>query len=141
MGGDRQYSLAFGVEFYNIFNRHSFADPITSIGPMLSVPGIRAALKESTAPVIAISPIIGTKAISGPADKLMVASGFEASALGVAQYYADFLDTLLIDDDDGKVWRDPVERLGIQVVTTHIRVPGLGDKRRLARELLALVRK
>ncbi|HEX9455760.1 MAG TPA: 2-phospho-L-lactate transferase [Candidatus Binatia bacterium] len=117
------------------------SNPITSIGPILSVPGIRAALMESAAPVIAISPIIGTTAISGPADKLMVASGFEACALGVAQYYAVFLDILLIDDDDGKVWRDPVERLGIQVVTTHIRMPGLGDKRRLARELLALVRK
>jgi LPPG:FO 2-phospho-L-lactate transferase len=117
------------------------SNPITSVGPMLSVPGIRAALKESAAPVIAISPIIGKTAISGPADKLMVASGFEASALGLARYYSDFLDILLIDADDDKVWRDQIERLGIQVVTTHIRMPGLGDKRRLARELLALVRK
>jgi LPPG:FO 2-phospho-L-lactate transferase len=117
------------------------SNPITSVGPMLSVPGIRVALKESAAPVIAISPIIGKTAISGPADKLMVASGFEASALGLARYYSDFLDILLIDADDDKVWRDQIERLGIQVVTTHIRMPGLGDKRRLARELLALVRK
>jgi LPPG:FO 2-phospho-L-lactate transferase len=71
----------------------------------------------------------------------MVASGFEASALGVAQCYADFLDTLLIDDDDGKVRRDPVERLDIRVVTTNIRMADLAGKRRLARELLALVRK
>jgi len=117
------------------------SNPITSIRPMLSVPGIRAALQESEAPVIAISPIIGTTAISGPADKLMVASGFEPSALGVARCYADFLDTLLIDDDDGKVWRDPVERLDIRVVTTNIRMVDLAGKRRLARELLALMRK
>ena len=71
------------------------------------------------------------------------AAQVQLQRLGVAlaQYYADFLDILLIDDDDGKVWRDPVERLDIQVVTTHIRMPGLGEKRRLARELLALVRK
>lgn len=117
------------------------SNPITSIGPMLSVSGIRTALKECAAPVLAISPIIGTTAISGPADKLMAACGFEASALGVAQFYADFLDTLLIGYDDGKVWRGPVERLDIQVVTTNIRMADLAGKRRLARELLALVRK
>lgn len=116
------------------------SNPITSIGPMLSVPGIRVALTECTAPVIAVSPIIGATAISGPAHKLMIACGFEASALGVARCYADFLDTMLIADEDSGL-REPIEGLGVTVITANIRIPGLADKRRLARQLLALAQK
>src|SRR5262245_48392073 len=60
------------------------SNPITSIGPILAVPEIQAALKKSTAPVIAVSPIIGTVAISGPAHKLMIASGRPATVRGIA---------------------------------------------------------
>jgi LPPG:FO 2-phospho-L-lactate transferase len=116
------------------------SNPITSIGPILSVPGIRVALTERTAPVIAVSPIIGTAAISGPAHKLMIACGFEASALGVARCYAEFLDTLLIADEDSGL-RPPIDSLGVAVIATNIRMPGLADKRRLARQLLALAQK
>jgi LPPG:FO 2-phospho-L-lactate transferase len=116
------------------------SNPITSIGPILSVPGIRVALTESTAPVIAVSPIIGAAAISGPAHKLMIASGFEASALGVARCYAEFLDTLLIADEDSGL-REQIESLNVTVITTNIRMTGLADKRRLARQLLALAQK
>lgn len=116
------------------------SNPITSIGPILSVPGIRVALTECTAPVIAVSPIIGATAISGPAHKLMIACGFEASALGVARCYADFLDTMLIADEDSEL-REPIEGLGVTVITANIRIPGLTDKRRLARQLLALAQK
>ena len=66
------------------------SNPITSIGPILAVPGIRSALKQVSAPMVGVSPIIGGAAISGPAHKLMIASGFEASALGVAECYARF---------------------------------------------------
>jgi len=113
------------------------SNPITSIGPILSVPGIRAALTESTAPVIAVSPIIGATAISGPAHKLMIACGLEASAFGVAKCYAEFLDTLLIADEDSGL-REQIESLNVAVITTKIRMPSLADKRRLARQLLAL---
>lgn len=116
------------------------SNPITSIGPILSVPGIRAALTESTAPVIAVSPIIGTAAISGPAHKLMIACGLDASALGVARCYASFLDTLLIADEDSGL-REQIEKLNVTVIATNIRMPGLADKRRLARQLLALTQK
>jgi LPPG:FO 2-phospho-L-lactate transferase len=116
------------------------SNPITSIGPILSVSGIRVALTECTAPVIAVSPVIGATAISGPAHKLMIACGFEASALGVARCYADFLDTMLIADEDSEL-REPIEGLGVTVITANIRIPGLTDKRRLARELLALAQK
>ena len=116
------------------------SNPITSIGPILAVPGIRAALRESTMPVVAVSPIIGAAAFSGPADKLMIAGGLEASALGVARCYADFLDTLLIAVEDSSLI-PAIEQLRIDAVATDIRMPDLAAKRRLARRLLALVGK
>ena len=116
------------------------SNPITSIGPILAVPGIRAALTDSVAPVLGVSPIIGTAAISGPARKLMLACGFKASALGVAECYSDFLDKLLIADEDSAL-REPIESLDIMVIPTDIRMAGLADKRRLARQLLALAQK
>ena len=112
------------------------SNPITSIGPILGVPGILAALKETAALVVGVSPLIGASAVSGPAHKLMAACGFEASALGVAKCYRDFLDTLLIaDEDKNKI--APIEKLGVRAVATAIRMASLDDKRRLARQVLA----
>jgi LPPG:FO 2-phospho-L-lactate transferase len=116
------------------------SNPITSIGPILAVPGIRAALIESSADVVGVSPIIGATAISGPAHKLMTAAGFEASALGVAHCYADFLDTLLIANQD-RSFIPAIEQRQVEAVASDIRMPNLTAKRRLARELLALARK
>jgi LPPG:FO 2-phospho-L-lactate transferase len=116
------------------------SNPITSIGPILAVPGIRTALIECGAPVIGVSPIIGKVAISGPAHKLMIARGFDASAFGVAKCYAEFLDRFLIDDEDNRL-REQIESLNVTVFATDIRMPDLAAKRRLARELLALVQK
>ena len=76
------------------------SNPITSIGPILAVPGIRDALRETAAPVVAISPIVGEAAVSGPAGALMAAQGLPVSAAGVAQAYADFLDVLIVDSRD-----------------------------------------
>jgi LPPG:FO 2-phospho-L-lactate transferase len=116
------------------------SNPITSIGPILAVPGIRAALIASSATVVGVSPMIGATAISGPAHKLMAASGWETSALGVARCYADFLDTLMIAHED-RSFMPAIEQLQIKAVTSDIRMPNLTAKRRLARELLALARK
>jgi LPPG:FO 2-phospho-L-lactate transferase len=116
------------------------SNPVTSIGPILAVPGISDALKETTAPVIGVSPIIGELAISGPAHKLMAAQGVEPSALGAAKSYADFLDQFVIDSED-EALTSKLETLGIKVVATAIRMKSLADKRRLAREVLALVDK
>ncbi len=112
------------------------SNPITSIGPILGVPGIRAALIETTAPVVGVSPIIGASAVSGPAHRLMASCGFEASALGVAECYRDFLDILLVAEED----RDraaAIERLELRAVAARIRMASLDDKRRLARQVLA----
>jgi len=116
------------------------SNPITSIGPILSVPGIRSALEQTRAPVIGVSPIIGSAAISGPAHKLMIAAGFEASVVGVARCYKRFLNTLLIADED-RASEPIVEALGVAPLCTDIRMGSVTDKRRLAREVLALAKK
>ena len=116
------------------------SNPITSIGPILAVPGVRAALIESSATVVGVSPMIGAAAISGPAHKLMAASGYEACTLGVAQCYGDFLDTLLIANED-RSFIPAIEQLQVEAVAGNIRMQDLGAKRRLARQLLALARK
>lgn len=113
------------------------SNPVTSIGPIVAVPGIRDALKQATVPVIGVSPIVGESAISGPAHKLMAAQGMEPSALGVAKGYADFLDRFVIDSEDDAL-TSKLEALGIGVVVTSIRMKSLGDKQRLARQVLAL---
>jgi LPPG:FO 2-phospho-L-lactate transferase len=116
------------------------SNPITSIGPILAVPGVRSALAKTAAPIVGVSPIVGAKAISGPAHKLMIACGFTACALGVAERYRDFLDTLIIADEDRRLIPE-IQQFNIRAVTADIRMPDLAHKRRLAREVLALARK
>ena len=79
------------------------SNPITSIGPILSLPGVREALRQTAAPVIAVSPIVGEAAVSGPAGALMAAQGLSVSARGVAEAYADFLDVLMVDPRDAEL--------------------------------------
>lgn len=114
------------------------SNPITSIGPILAVPGIRSALRETRARIIAVSPIIRGMPYSGPAHKFMAAMGIEVSAFGVASAYRDFLTLILIALEDSELMRK-IEGLGIQTVTTSIRLESLDDRRRVAREVLALL--
>lgn len=114
------------------------SNPITSIGPILAVPGIRSALRKTRARIIAVSPIIRGMPYSGPAHKFMAAMGIEVSAFGVASAYRDFLTLILIALEDSELMRK-IEGLGIQTVTTSIRLESLDDRRRVARELLALL--
>ena len=74
------------------------SNPITSIGPIISLPGMKDILKKKM--VVAVSPIIGNAPVSGPAGKLMEASGLEVSSMGVAEYYQDFLDVFVFDERD-----------------------------------------
>jgi LPPG:FO 2-phospho-L-lactate transferase len=114
------------------------SNPVTSIGPILAVPGIREALRETKAAVLAVSPIIGGRPVSGPADRLMAAVGLEVSSFGVAKAYADFVDFFALAPED-KNWRTRIEALGVKTVEKTIRMNSLDDKRNLARELLALL--
>lgn len=74
------------------------SNPITSIGPIISLPGMKELLAKKN--VVAVSPIIGNAPISGPAGKLMQACGLEVSSMGVAEYYQDFLDVFVFDERD-----------------------------------------
>lgn len=116
------------------------SNPITSIGPILAVPGIRAALEKGESPVVGVSPIIGGTAISGPAHKLLRASGRPASALGVAQLYRGFLRRFIVAAEDEKIAAE-LRRLQIETRCTDIRMRSLQDKKRLAAEVLAWARK
>jgi LPPG:FO 2-phospho-L-lactate transferase len=114
------------------------SNPVTSIGPILAIPGIRQAIRETRKPVIGVSPIIAGAPVTGPTDKLMRAAGAEASVFGVAKGYADFLDILAIAPED-RNWRTRIEALGVQTVELPIRMTTVEDKRALARGLLAVL--
>ena len=116
------------------------SNPVTSIGPILAVPEIRTALKKADAPVVGVSPIIGTMALSGPAHKLLRVGGWDASPVGVAQAYADFLDILFIDQNDYAV-AGQIKNLGVKAFCADIRMTSVADKKRLARQVLASVEK
>jgi LPPG:FO 2-phospho-L-lactate transferase len=77
------------------------SNPITSIGPILAVPGIEAALRGARAARVAVSPIIGAAPVSGPAGTLMRARGLPVSPLGVAAAYRPWLTALVVDASDG----------------------------------------
>ncbi|WP_336037765.1 2-phospho-L-lactate transferase [Halobacterium yunchengense] len=83
------------------------SNPVTSIGPMLALDGIREALEETA--VVAVSPFVEDEVFSGPAAKLMEAVGYEASTAGVAEAY-DFADAFVLDDADGTDLDRPVVR-------------------------------
>jgi LPPG:FO 2-phospho-L-lactate transferase len=82
------------------------SNPITSIGPILAIPGIGEALTATPARVLAISPIVGGAPVSGPAGKLMAAKGLAVSAVGVAQAYLPWLDVLVLDRRDEALARE-----------------------------------
>jgi LPPG:FO 2-phospho-L-lactate transferase len=77
------------------------SNPIISIGPIVQVRGVRDALKNTQAKVVAISPLVGGMPLKGPADRLMRGLGLEVSSAQIARLYSDFLDTMVIDLEDG----------------------------------------
>ena len=116
------------------------SNPIVSIGAILAVKGIREALRKTKASIVGISPIVGGKTIKGPADKLMKSLGVEASALGVAEYYMDFLDVLIIDRVDAQLAPD-IRSLGIKPVVTQTLMRTMADKVHLARKAMSEFRR
>jgi len=114
------------------------SNPLVSIGPVLAVPGIRDALRETQAPVVAVSPIIGGRALKGPADRMLTNLGHEASATGVARLYADFLDVLVLDNEDASLAAD-VESLGVRPVVTDTIMRDAAWRRALAEATIGAV--
>ena len=101
------------------------SNPIVSIGTILAVPGTRQALAARRGRLVAVSPIVQGATLKGPADKLMVALGYEASALGVARYYGTLLDAFILDALD-QALEEPVRRLGIGVRVFNTIMSGAG---------------
>ncbi|MFI5086799.1 MAG: 2-phospho-L-lactate transferase [Terriglobales bacterium] len=112
------------------------SNPITSIGPILSVPGIRAALCQTA--VIAVSPIVGGAAVSGPAGELMKTQQLPVSIAGVAQAYEDFLDVLIADERD-RPHAAEVERLGMHVTFANTIMDSDEAKAELARAAVSAI--
>ena len=109
------------------------SNPITSILPILSLEGVREALKDTY--VIAVSPIIGSDAVSGPASKFMKALGIEVSSVGVADLYKDFLDNIVIDDKDSNL-EPQLKQIINKVTITNTIMNSLGVKKNLAQIII-----
>jgi LPPG:FO 2-phospho-L-lactate transferase len=116
------------------------SNPITSIGPILAVPGVREALKSTRAKVAAVSPIVAGPAVAGPAGALMAAQGLDVSISGVAAAYQDFLDLLIADVRDERGAETLQRESGIRVRCTKTVMRTSEDKTELADSVLSAVR-
>ena len=110
-------------------------NPLTSIGPLLAIKGIRKELIKKKQKVVAVSPIIGKSAVSGPAGKYMEAAGIEVSAYGVAQMYADVCSNLIIDTKD-RMQTKKIETLNLNVHETKIKMTNKQSEDALASFIL-----
>jgi len=109
------------------------SNPWVSLDPILAIPGLREVVRSKRA--IGISPIIGRRAVKGPAAKISAELGVEPSALGVAQHFQDLLLGWMIDEQDADL-TPQIAALGIRVHTTSILMVDRDDRLRLAEELL-----
>jgi len=116
------------------------SNPIVSIGPILALPGVREALHATTAPVVAVSPLVGGKPVKGPADRLLSGLGIEVSVHGVASLYQDFLDTFVIDTQDASQ-REGLERLGLSVIVTDTVMSDVDKSVALAQTVIEHIQK
>jgi LPPG:FO 2-phospho-L-lactate transferase len=115
------------------------SNPVTSIGPILAVPGIVDALAAARGTVLAISPIVGGAAVSGPAGDLMRARGLPVSPAGVAQAYAPWLRTLVVDRTDAPPGPD-LAVTGVAVMAAEILMLDRAREVALARRILEFIR-
>jgi LPPG:FO 2-phospho-L-lactate transferase len=115
------------------------SNPFLSIGPILAVPAIRETLRNTPAPVAAISPIVGGRALKGPADRNLKSLGWEASAASVAELYRDFLKWFVLDSEDASL-REEIEKKGMRVAVTQTVMTSQESRQQLARALLQALR-
>ena len=106
-------------------------NPLTSIGPMLQIKGIRKELSKVKKKVVAVSPLIGDKSISGPADKYMQAAGIESNAYGLAKMYSDVCSNIIVDTKD-RMLSKKIQSLDMKVFETKITM-----KNKVAEDALA----
>lgn len=106
------------------------SNPVISIGPILSVPGVRDAIRASRAPVVGVSPFVGGRAIKGPTEPFMEFAGLERSAAGIVAAYGNILDGLVSDE--------PLDGAAIPVVVEDTLMDGAEARRRVADATLQL---
>jgi LPPG:FO 2-phospho-L-lactate transferase len=111
------------------------SNPIISIGPILAVPGIRQALERRKGPTVAISPIVGGRALKGPAAGMMRSLKMSVSALGVAQFYRGIVNAFVLDKVD-EAQAAKIEALGMRAIVTDTIMTGLSKKKSLARAVM-----
>jgi LPPG:FO 2-phospho-L-lactate transferase len=107
------------------------SNPLISVAPILAVAGLRAALEAAGAPVVAVSPLVGGRALKGPAAKMMRELGLGSDALAIARFYAGLVDGLIIDRQDADQAGE-IEALGIQVLVAPTVMTSLADRIALA---------
>ncbi len=112
------------------------SNPFISIDPILAVPGTRDMLVLSAAPVIAVSPIVGGRAIKGPTAKMMDELGMDATAEGVARHYRGLIDGFVLDRVDADA-ADAIKASGPDVLVTNTVMKSLDDRVSLARDIVA----
>ena len=108
------------------------SNPFISIGPILSIPGVREALRARRHSVIGISPIVGGRAIKGPAARMMKSMQLRPSAIEVAKLYLDFMGTFVMDNVD-RTCAAEVEALGLRAIVTNTIMTGMQQRKALAR--------
>jgi LPPG:FO 2-phospho-L-lactate transferase len=115
------------------------SNPYLSIAPILAIPRVRGALEQRRVPAIAVSPIVGGRALKGPAAKIMHELGHEPSALTVAQFYRGLIDALVLDRSDRSLCR-PIEALGIRTMVTDTIMQDRRMQTSLARSVIETAR-
>ena len=129
--GNYVNSIELAEKFTNWFNKyqHSYEEKQNDQA--------REAFKKSEAKKLAVSPLINGKAVKGPAEKIMNSLGLQSDAIGIAKFYEEFIDTILIDNIDRQLAPD-IESLGLEVFCTDILMSKKTEKKRLAAEILQI---
>jgi LPPG:FO 2-phospho-L-lactate transferase len=115
------------------------SNPFTSIRPILGVAGVARALRDRRAPLVAVSPVAGGRAVRGPLGGMLRAAGYAVSPLGIADVYRGLLDGMVIDSADARA-RAELERRGLAVATANIHMDSIAKSVAVARTALALAR-
>jgi len=115
------------------------SNPLISVAPILAVAGLRAALEDSPAPIVAVSPLVGGRALKGPAAKMMAELGLGSDTVAIARFYAGLIDGLVIDEADA-AQVPAIEALGMRALVAPTVMSDLDDRITLAGRVLAFAR-
>ncbi len=107
------------------------SNPLASIAPILAVPGVREALRDAPAPVLAVSPIVGGEVLKGPTAAFMAFAALDCSAAGVASFYGELLDAIVADEDAGR---------GLPALRIDTRMDDASARMRVAEQTLDFAR-